>query len=266
LLIAKQSSDTNRAKKITSRNATEALYEALGRLSNKQQEVQSHRPMFEMRNGLRTVIVDEVVTRATSIIRGIENQIKYIRDKMLPVATSGGRDILEDTIDDLEMSILPYEDAIRNHEEAAKSPDFSGLFFRFIGERGAERLDKAQEATTRIDNLKVARDMEKAGKDALDAASANEGIRFRSQDKRRTDSTPFVARYGEADETPQENLQHGIEAVQKIADGADEVTDAMHRNDLAQFNGNTGITFIWGKVGDAKHDYKKRHGISSHRR
>jgi hypothetical protein len=214
--------------------------------------------MFEMRNGLRTVIVDEVVTRATSIIRGIENQIKYIRDKMLPVATSGGRDILEDTIDDLEMSILPYEDAIRNHEEAAKSPDFSGLFFRFIGERGAERLDKAQEATTRIDNLKVARDMEKAGKDALDAASANEGIRFRSQDKRRTDSTPFVARYGEADETPQENLQHGIEAVQKIADGADEVTDAMHRNDLAQFNGNTGITFIWGKVGDAKHDYKKK--------
>lgn len=33
--------------------------------------------------------------------------------------------------------------------------------FRFIGERGAENLDKVEEATTRLDNLAVARDMEK---------------------------------------------------------------------------------------------------------
>jgi hypothetical protein len=39
--------------------------------------------------------------------------------------------------------------------------------FRFIGEKGAERLDKAQEATTRMDNLNVAREMEKSGKAPL---------------------------------------------------------------------------------------------------
>lgn len=33
--------------------------------------------------------------------------------------------------------------------------------FRFIGEQGAENLDRAEEATTRLDNLSVARDMEK---------------------------------------------------------------------------------------------------------
>ncbi|MBO7313547.1 MAG: hypothetical protein J6U48_04905 [Alistipes sp.] len=35
-----------------------------------------------------------------------------------------------------------------------------------IGEQGAANLDKAEEATTRLDNLAVARDMETAGKDA----------------------------------------------------------------------------------------------------
>jgi len=34
--------------------------------------------------------------------------------------------------------------------------------FRFIGERGASNLDRAEEATTRMDNLNVARDMENA--------------------------------------------------------------------------------------------------------
>lgn len=38
--------------------------------------------------------------------------------------------------------------------------------FRFIGERGAANLDKAEEATTRLDNLGVAREMESTGKDA----------------------------------------------------------------------------------------------------
>lgn len=38
--------------------------------------------------------------------------------------------------------------------------------FRFIGEQGAANLDAAEEATTRLDNLAVAREMESQGKDA----------------------------------------------------------------------------------------------------
>ncbi|MCS2371985.1 hypothetical protein NXV03_19700 [Phocaeicola vulgatus] len=34
--------------------------------------------------------------------------------------------------------------------------------YRFIGEKGASQLDKAEEATTRLDNLNVAREMESA--------------------------------------------------------------------------------------------------------
>jgi hypothetical protein len=36
----------------------------------------------------------------------------------------------------------------------------------FMGEKGAANLDKAEEATNRLDNLSVAREMETAGKDA----------------------------------------------------------------------------------------------------
>ena len=39
------------------------------------------------------------------------------------------------------------------------------LRFRIIGETGAANLDKAEEATTRLDNLAVAREMEQSGKD-----------------------------------------------------------------------------------------------------
>ena len=38
--------------------------------------------------------------------------------------------------------------------------------FRFIGQQGAANLDKAEEATTRLDDLAVARPMESEGKDA----------------------------------------------------------------------------------------------------
>lgn len=40
------------------------------------------------------------------------------------------------------------------------------ILFQLIGEKGAANLDKAEEATTRMDNLSIAKDMEKAGKDA----------------------------------------------------------------------------------------------------
>lgn len=38
--------------------------------------------------------------------------------------------------------------------------------FQFTGERGAEAADRAEEVTVRLDNLSVAREMEKSGKDA----------------------------------------------------------------------------------------------------
>lgn len=44
--------------------------------------------------------------------------------------------------------------------------DMLDTFYQFIGEEGAARLDEAEEASTRMDNLDVARQMEEAGKNA----------------------------------------------------------------------------------------------------
>ena len=53
--------------------------------------------------------------------------------------------------------------ATENNGEYSESED---IRFKFIGERGAANLDKFEEATIRLDNLAIAREMEKAGKDA----------------------------------------------------------------------------------------------------
>lgn len=42
----------------------------------------------------------------------------------------------------------------------------SDIRYQFVGERGAAAMDKAEEASVRLDNLAVAREMEAAGKDA----------------------------------------------------------------------------------------------------
>ncbi len=53
--------------------------------------------------------------------------------------------------------------AVGNTGTFSENPN---ILYQFIGEKGAAVLDRANEATIRMDNLSVARDMETAGKDA----------------------------------------------------------------------------------------------------
>ena len=50
--------------------------------------------------------------------------------------------------------------------EGSNTNEKTNDLYRFIGETGARNIDAAEEATTRLDNLSVAREMETAGKDA----------------------------------------------------------------------------------------------------
>lgn len=78
----------------------------------------------------------------------------------------------KDVVDALTKVGLPIEEYESGNNEARMaavdkvSSETEGVRFRFIGERGARNLDKAEEATTRLDNLGVAREMEAADKDA----------------------------------------------------------------------------------------------------
>lgn len=96
------------------------------------------------------------------------------------INTTGSYDIVTEVLRDVLGfdGILPSNtdnEVIVHHPNQIKSAtDNVGTFdssnndirFRFIGERGARNLDKAEEATTRLDNLAVAREMEAAEKDA----------------------------------------------------------------------------------------------------
>ena len=78
----------------------------------------------------------------------------------------------KDVVDALTEAGLPVEEYESGNNEARMaavdkvSSEIGGIRFRFIGERGARNLDKAEEATTRLDNLNVAREMEAAEKEA----------------------------------------------------------------------------------------------------
>lgn len=81
-------------------------------------------------------------------------------------------------------NIVSLENKAKEYEEFAKTLcDRIGaphviLFgnddirFRFIGEKGAARLDRVEEATFRLDNLSIAREMEFVGKDPLSIKQA----------------------------------------------------------------------------------------------
>lgn len=67
--------------------------------------------------------------------------------------------------------VMPWEEfanSVIGDFYKGKNPNVkeSTLERMFMGEKGAENLDKAEEATTRLDNLNVAREMETVGKDA----------------------------------------------------------------------------------------------------
>lgn len=66
------------------------------------------------------------------------------------------------------------------------------------------------------------------------------------------------------DYSPEENanIHSGIEAVRKIAAGADFVSDAMQRDDLNDYEGETGVSFYWGETGNPQKNYKGGYGLS----
>lgn len=81
-------------------------------------------------------------------------------------------DLSEDVKGGLEKSgiaIYEYDPKIEGDRDRATNAAFEAdnrIRFQLVGQQGAAALDKAEEATTRLDNLGVAREMERQQKDA----------------------------------------------------------------------------------------------------
>ena len=75
-----------------------------------------------------------------------------------------------ETTESLYTSVPSTSNIAQNQEEVKgnlQENEKKDILFQIIGEQGAETLDKAEETTTRLDSLSVARQMEQAGKDVL---------------------------------------------------------------------------------------------------
>lgn len=93
----------------------------------------------------------------------------YLNEFAAAVVPQGTSKDVVDALTEVGLPIEEYESGNNEARMAAVdkvSSEIGGIRFRFIGERGAKNLDKAEEATTRLDNLAVAREMEAAEKDA----------------------------------------------------------------------------------------------------
>lgn len=80
------------------------------------------------------------------------------------------------------------------------SLDHDDIRYRFIGEKGAANLDRAEEATYRLDNLFVAKEMEFVGKDALSikiATGWERGVddKWRYEDRDLNIQSEYVGKY-----------------------------------------------------------------------
>ena len=74
------------------------------------------------------------------------------------------RELLENVKDN---DGIPYfQSAYHGTPHRFKAIKVLDTYYQFLGEQGAANLDRAEEASTRLDNLAVAREMEDAGRDA----------------------------------------------------------------------------------------------------
>lgn len=84
---------------------------------------------------------------------------------VMPTTTS---EDIKQAVSEAGLPVFEYDPAVEGSRKDAtlKATEGEGIRFRTLGEQGAANLDKAEEATIRLDNLAVARQMEKSGKDA----------------------------------------------------------------------------------------------------
>lgn len=121
----------------------------------------------------------EFASNLTSFIKDVQKMpAKYFETKferpvylnefaaaVMPTTTS---EDLKQAVSEAGLPIFEYDSSVEGSRKEAtlKATEGEGIRFRAIGEKGAANLDKAEEATIRLDNLAVARQMEKSGKDA----------------------------------------------------------------------------------------------------
>lgn len=159
---------------------------------------------------------------------------------------SGGAE--EEGLTDAASEPLPAENTERAARELATK-----AVMQVLGESGVKYHEVSQEEA----------------QDVLKKAQGNGGVSLSRGKKRILEIAPLIPKEGSMADISSisgakiiKNLDNGLSALQKIANGAENVPNAMTRDDLAQYGGDNHITFVYGKTGDTSNNFKGGYGLS----
>lgn len=135
--------------------------EMIDEVPSPQQAIVTNFDMTELEKQVLYEADDSMLAHRESNIDKTQQYIDEIADKVEQYLSGNlseeNMDLKEDVFYENNADAERYLEELEVHE---------GVRFRFLGENGAERLDHAEEASTRLDNLAVAREMESAGAEA----------------------------------------------------------------------------------------------------
>lgn len=130
----------------------------------------------------------------------------------------------------IEVKTYAKGDHAQRREIVDEATEKMRLRFQLVGEKGAANMDKAEEATVRLDNLSVAREMEKSDKDA-------KSIKLATGWERGADGKwRYEIMDGEFDrlgELHPERRKLNADEQKELNDAFDELMDAFEKGSLA---------------------------------
>lgn len=149
-------------------------YETYG-LARLMEAAQSKNPKKYLKDEYNIDFADEDVARLKEMIDAIRTEYPatyfetkferpvYLNEFAAAVVPDNTSSDIISNLKDSGLKVFTYKDGDGQSRSAAvkEASKTEGIRFRFIGKQGAANLDKAEEATTRLDNLSVARDMER---------------------------------------------------------------------------------------------------------
>ena len=166
-------------------------------------------------------------------------------------------------VQELEQRGIPVRTYERGNEAQRRqiveeATDEMNLRFRFIGEQGAARLDNAEEATTRLDNLAVARQMEEERKN--DSEITRNGSVNLSDDALSSANDPVAKLLGKSTRTARQRKEFAERERRNMAKRVQELAEKLHLDNVEIVTEPMTITDRQGKTHHPKGFYNPRTG------
>lgn len=153
---------------------------------------------------------------------------------------------IEDYVDEHGMSSEEMSDYLRKNR-ALERRDDTELYASLAGEVEARNAARRVAMTDEQRRRNLASDTEDVSREDQIYLYDSFGI-ARSEEANDNGKRDGDLEFS-TDQAVQENIENGLNALSRLAQGEEEVSNAMHREELAKLGGTAEISFIWGTHG-----------------